>query len=554
MAERRKGQSIVLTYHSASTYRGPHRRQREARPQATEAGRRMLAAGGNAADAFVAATMAEYVVAEGGTSIAGTLGALVLDGKSGTVRFLDADYNQVLHSRGLWRRRDGLIGLWKDRIGKATLVPGALGGLEELSQKYGRLGFARALEPAVELAANGFPISNFYSAVIGWSAKMLRRSAYGRSTFFRRDGAPLRPGEILRQPEVARFLTNVQSEGAAYMYSGAWADECVAAVGERGGRMTLDDLERWKPAWHEPWRISYRGYDLFAPSGRQFGGIWVNLALLALEDAHLGSGEHFSRDADALEVIVRTAREAWAERSWFEDPARLDDRKFIASRITRSYAKAIAERVRKRRRTSSAGSGGSHSYHVITADADGNVVTGTNTIASLPWGHGTFVQGIPLNVTGLVPSRCAPGERIVNALTGYVGLRDGVFQFATGAFTNCVLETNLQFLVNLIDYQLPADRAAALPRFGTFPHSLAGAIDHRSNWLDPAVDASMVNTLRRRGLRLRQSGPLVGTGLDVGLGAIVARSANGRLAGALAPWPGLNTPWRRESRPVKARR
>jgi gamma-glutamyltranspeptidase/glutathione hydrolase len=397
-------------------------------------------------------------------------------------------------------------------------------------------------------------LSDFYAAVIAWSAKMLGRSDYGRKTFFRRDGHPKRGGDILRQPEVASFLTRVQRDGSDYMYCGEWATACVAAVQDRGGRMTLEDLRRWRPVWHEPWRISYGGHDVYAPAGRQYGGIWVGLALLALEEAHLGTGEHFSRDADALEVIVRTARETWAERAWFENPDRLDDRDFIASRLTPSYARTIAERVRKRRSAAAGARAGSHSYHVITADDAGSAVTGTNTIQSLPWGTGTFVQGIPLNLTALLPSRCRPGERIVNSMTMHVGLRDGVFQFATGAFTNSLLEANLQFLVNLLEYGLPADRVTALPRFGTFPHSLSGKIDRGSNWLDPEIDPAIVRSLRRRGVRLRQNGPLVGTGLDVGLGAVVSRGANGKLAGSLAPWPGLNAKWRREALPVKSRR
>ena len=114
---------------------------------------------------------------------------------------------------------------------------------------------------------------------------MLRRSDYGRKTFFRRDGHVKRAGDILRQPELARFLTHVQREGSAYMYSGEWASACVAALGERGGRMTLEDLGRWRPAWHEPWRISYGGYDLLSPAGRQYGGIWVALALFAAAES-----------------------------------------------------------------------------------------------------------------------------------------------------------------------------------------------------------------------------------------------------------------------------
>lgn len=543
---------MVVSYHSPRLIRGI---PGAPRPQASEAGEGLLQAGGNAADAFVAATLAEYVVAEGGTSLAGTLGALVYHAPTGKIEYLDADYNHVADPKGRWAGWDALVHtFWRDRSGKAVLVPGALGGLEELSSKYGRLGFARALEPAIQLAREGFPISEFYSAVIGWSRRVLKRSEYGRRTFFRSDGHPLRPGDILRQPELAAFLEATAREGSAYMYSGSWSKQCVQAVQSRGGRMSEADLRAWRPAWHEPWTIRYRGYDLHSSSGRQYGGIWVNLALLALEHTDLASLGHFSRSADGLEAVVRTVRETWEERRWFEDPTCLDDREFVRARLTPAYASEIWRRAWQRGRPQHPPSGaGSHSYHIITADAAGSVVTGTNTIQSLPWGGGTFVEGIPLNQTGFLASRSGPGERVVNALTMHLGFRDGRLQLATGAFTNSLLETNLQFLLNLIDYGLPAEEAVSRPRFGTFPHDLRRRIDTESNWLDSDVDASIARTLGERGVRMVQRGALVNTGLDVGLGVAAARRPDGTLEGAVAPWPGLTAPWR-EVEPVKRRR
>jgi gamma-glutamyltranspeptidase/glutathione hydrolase len=543
---------VVVTYHSARALRG----ERDTPPgiQATEAGTRLLEAGGNATDAFVAATLAEYVVAEGGTSLAGTLGALVFDARTNRVEYVDADYNQVLNPNSTWTWWDTIVhAFWRDRSGKAVLVPGALGGLEALSRKHGRLGFARALEPAIQIAEQGFPVSEFYAALIAWSSGILKRSEYGRRTFFRADGSPLRPGDTLKQPELASFLRAVARDGAAYMYTGEWARGCVRAVQETGGLMTEEDLRRWTPVWREPWKITYRGYDLYAPSGRQYGGIWVDLALRALEHADLKAMGHFSRRADPLELVLQTARHAWAERTWFEDPARLDDRQFVADKLASAPAE-IWHRVRDRQLANPLPTTGTHSYHIIVADSDGNVVSGTNSIQSLPWGAGTFVQGVPLNQTGLLPSRTGPGERVVNAFSLHLAFRDGQFRFATGAFTNALVETNLQFLLNLIDYRLPPAEAVSLPRFGTFPHDLKGWVDTKSNWLDPNVDASIADTLRARGLRVVQSGPLVGTGLDTGLGLVLARQDDGTFMGAAAPWPGLTAPWQPGTTPVKPRK
>jgi gamma-glutamyltranspeptidase len=223
----------------------------------------------------------------------------------------------------------------------------------------------------------------------------------------------------------------------------------------------------------------------------------------------------------------------------------------VESRLTPGHTKAIWDRVHQVLPPGGAARRGSHSYHIIVVDRHGNVATGTNTIQSLPWGDGTFVQGIPLVQTGYLPSRSGPGERRVDALTMHLGFRDGNFRFATGAVTAALLETNLQFLLNLIDYDLPPHEAASLPRFGTFPHDLRGKLDEGSNWLDPAIPDEVVRQLESRHLSFVRKGPLVGTGLDTGLGAIVAVQRDGSLAGATAPWPGLTVPWRLGVEPVK---
>jgi gamma-glutamyltranspeptidase / glutathione hydrolase len=527
--------SIVVTYH----------------PHATQAGEEVLAAGGNAFDAFVAATLAEYVVAEGGTSIAGPLGALIFDTKTKEVAYLDADFNEVKDPKGKWSTWDGMVTwLGFNRTGKAVLVPGALAGLEEMSRRYGNLSFDRLVQPALKLARDGFPLSESYAVVIQWSSKVLKRTDYGRRTFFR-SGQPLRPGDTLKQPELAEFLSKVAGHGAAYMYRGDWAKECVRVVRSRRGRMTEEDLASYRPSWHKPWTIRYRGYDVYAPSGRDWGGLWVNLALLALENTDLAGMGHYSRSVDALEVVVRTARQVWQELPWLEDPHILEDRAAVESRLTSNHAKEIWNRVNQKLQAGTAARRGSHSYHIIVVDKHGNIVTGTHTIQSLPWGHGLFVEGIPLTYMGYVPSKSGPGERRLDALTMHLGFRDGKFRFATGAITAALLETNLQFLLNVIDYELPPDQAASLPRFGTFPHDLRGKVKAGSNWLDPDIPEEIVHQLERRGLSFVRKGPMVCTGLDTGLGAIVAVQPDGSLVGATAPWPGLTAPWRPCAEPIK---
>jgi gamma-glutamyltranspeptidase / glutathione hydrolase len=512
-------QELVLSYH----------------PRATQIGLETLQSGGNAVDAFVAATMAEYVLAEGGTSMAGQVGALVYDANKRMVEYLDAGYNNVGQPNGIWKKDN-------DPLGKTFPVPGAVAGLEALVDRYGTKKFADLIEPAAVLARDGFPITSFYATMIAWRAQELRHSDYFQKTYMP-EGKALQAGDTLRQPEVAAFLAALQEQGSAYMYRGQWAKQLVQTVGERGGLMTANDLASYQAAWHKPLKASYRNVEIYTSSGRNLGGVWTLLALKALEHVDIRKLGHFSESADALEIVVRTARETWAE-SWIFDYRRLDDRKFVDSRVTSEYAAQIWSRVARALPKRPVTKKGSHSYHIIVIDKQGNAVTGTNTYQqTLPWGAGIFVQGIflpDLRLSLAYPVEVPPGSRRMDGVTMHMVLERGALRFASGTIADSILEASYQYLVNLIDYQMNAEEAVSSPGFGTFPHDMSfSGMEWTSNWLSPRIDPSIVDILKKRGLNFRQEGPLVGTGVDSGLGGVAIVHPDGTVEGETAPWPGL---------------
>ena len=524
--------------------------------QATEAGIAMLERGGNAFDAFVAATMAEYVVAEGGTSLAGSLGVLVYDANKEEIRYLDAEFNDVRSMRGRWRTGDPL--------GKALLVPGAPAGLEELSTRYGRVSFAECLQPAIRLARDGFPLTDLYCRNVELAIGALRSTEYGRRTFFRR-GMPHDSGSTLRQPDLAALLERLARSGAAEMYRGAWGAEFVKAARAQGSFMKKRDLRAYGATWHEPWRATYRGYTVYTCSGRTFGGLWTLLGLKVLEYADLARLGHFSASSAALEMLTRTIRELWQEY-WLFDYRLLADEELITARLSAEYGARLWTRVREAAAVTARARAGSHSYHIIAIDGDGNVASGTNTHESLAWGSGVFVQGVPLPASGYLPWSIRPGERRLSPFAIALAFEEGALRFATGAFASSILEASLQFLINLLEYGLPPRQAATLARVGTYPHDPADYLSAAAgrgnantvaevrNWLDARVPADIVAQLERRGLdfapsaawRRRTARRHERTSgaerrrveVDTGLGALLSVSPDGILDGAVAPWPG----------------
>jgi gamma-glutamyltranspeptidase / glutathione hydrolase len=508
---------IVLAYHA----------------EAREAGEAILRAGGNAFDAFVAAVAAENVLAEGASTLAGSLGVLVYRAKEGQVTYLDADFNSPLDPAGYATIND-------PKLGKAMLVPGAPAGLEALATRYGKLPFSELLQPAIKLAEDGFAVTHVMALAIAWSHKILKKTKYGRSTFYR-DGKPLKMGETLRQPEVADFLRRLGKEGSAYVYNGDWGDRFLSVVEANGGCLTAKDLTEYSVKWPAPWATTYRGHTIHSSSGRSYGGLWVLLALKILEHANLPSTPRYWEDADALEQMIRISREVWSEPDIF-DYRVLDDPEIVQGLLRPEHTSSIWERVRRKDPINFMGVTGSHSYHITVTDDEGNIASGTTTINSGPWGDGIFVEGIPLPNSGRIPWNTKPGQRRLGAFSIHLALEDGRPRFSVGSISDSLMEASFQFLVKLIDYQMSVRDVVSTPRFGTFPNR--GLTKRRplkldTNFLDPRVEKGIVKTLKARGVKCQQTGLI-----DIGLGIVARLGTEGKVEGITAPFGYLSDPFK----------
>jgi gamma-glutamyltranspeptidase/glutathione hydrolase len=413
------------------------------------------------------------------------------------------------------------------------------------------------------------------------SAKALRADDYGRATFFRL-GMPLEAGDVVRQPELASVLTELARHGASYMYTGEWATRFLKVAQSHGGLIAPSDLSGYRAVWRVPWQTSYRGYTVHASSGTSFGGPWSLLALKALEHTQLAPLGHPSQSARAMELVLRTARQVWSE-PWIFDYDRLQNPKFVASKLTSEYASGVWRRVENEAGSMAVPKAGSHSYHIIVVDKEGNIASGTNTHESLGWCDGLFVDGVLLPSSGYLPWSIRPGERRLSPFTLHMVGRDDAVRFAAGSFSTGILEASLQFLVNLIDYRLSPQEASSKPRFGTFPNSpesfmsAEGAsknptLKAESNVLDSRIGSSFAAELEGRGLsvvpdsaqrrweereceRLSKEGfACTRTAVDTGLGTLVAIRADGTVEGATAPWPGVTSPLREPASPAAAGR
>ncbi len=281
-------------------------------PLATAAGLEILAKGGNAADAAVAAGAALNVTEPTSTGIGGDMFAL----------YFSADTKRVTALNGSGRAPAALTLDRLKREGFSTLepfhaytvtVPGACAGWFDLIEKHGSLSMGEILAPAIRLASEGFPVAPVTSYFWGRGAQRQLASAPNGHELTIGGRGP-NPGEIFRNPGLARTFHEIAEGGASAFYQGKIAEAIIAVLKEAGGCMSMDDLAEHTSTWEEPISVDYRGLRVYEcpPNGQ---GITALIALNLLEGFDLASLELLS--VERLHLMIEAMRLAFADASWY---------------------------------------------------------------------------------------------------------------------------------------------------------------------------------------------------------------------------------------------
>jgi gamma-glutamyltranspeptidase/glutathione hydrolase len=470
-------------------------------PHAADAGRRILAAGGNAADAAIATALALAVTLPSAGNLGGG-GFLLLRKASGEALFLDfreraplAATRDMYVGPGGRITRDNLIG-WR-----ASGVPGTVRGLELLHKKFGTRPWAELAAPAVELAAKGFPVSWELADSLRAAGRPARNDQ-GLSTLteggvlaqfpeskriFLRDGKFFAPGEIFTQPDLARTLARIQ-KNAADFYEGESAKRLAAEMAKHGGLITLEDLRAYKAVERAPLRGAYKGYDILGAAPPASGGAGLLHILGILE----GSG--YERDgpnsAYALHWLAEAMRRFYADRGhYFGDP---DFVKVpLRGLLSPEYIARRRASIDPRRATPSAqlGPGDPAPYesgettHLSVVDKDGNAIALTYTLNG-GYGSGVTIPGLGVlmnnnmdnfaaqpglaNNYGLIQgdaNAIAAGKRPVSSMTPAIISRDGRLVLVIGAPGGTRITTGVaQAALNVLDFGMNLQDAIDAPR------------------------------------------------------------------------------------------
>ena len=457
-------------------------------PLGSAAGAEMLASGGNAVDAAVAALLTLTVVEPMMVGIAGggiahvrlpdgrhaIVDAMSCAGRAARPAMFKPDPDAPPRATDAVGRRN-LVGP------SAVAVPGNLAGWCLLHERFGRLPFADLAEPAIRAAARGYPAGHYLAGAVAEHAADLAADAE-IARIFLPGGAPLAAGARVAMPDYAESLRLVQREGAGTLHGGALGAALVdrlATGGPDAGHVTADDLAAYRVVERDAIVGRYRGHAVAGPPPPASSGVHVAQMLNMLEAFDLRAmGFGTPETAHLLAEVIRIA---------FEDRrAASGDPDFVAVPVARYVSKEYAAEARGRLRPGGGQVGGTpaaprpgegaHTTHVTVADRDGMVVCATHTLNGL-FGARFMVPG-----TGIVPNNymsnydphpgralsVAPGKRVPTSMAPMIVLRDGRPRFALGLPGGVrIFPSAMQAIVNLIDHGMSLQEAVEAPRVWT---------------------------------------------------------------------------------------
>jgi gamma-glutamyltranspeptidase/glutathione hydrolase len=467
-----------------------------ANPWATKAGVAILAARGSATDAAIAAQMVLNLVEPQSSGIGGGAFVVTFDAAAQRVQAWDGRETAPAAARSGRFMQGGSALEFADAVnsGRSVGTPGLLRVLALMHEQHGRLPWADLFEPAIDLAEQGFPVSERLHALLaGQDALRAQRAA--ASYFYDERGVPWPVGHRLRNPALARTLRKIAVHGPRAFYEGPIAQRMVDAVAAHNvpGDLALQDLAGYQALERDPLCGIYKVYLVCGMPPPSAGPLTV-LQMLGIL-SHTPLADLTSDSLQAVHLFAEAGKLAFADRdAYVADPDFVDvpvqallHQEYLASRarlIRMDKAMAAAPAGNPARLLSVPSPGNTpelpSTTHVVAVDADGNVVSMTSTIESA-FGSKIFVDGFLLNNQltdfsltdvdahgALVRNRVEPGKRPRSSMAPMLVLKEGRPVVAIGspggsAIINYVAKT----LLGVLDWKMNIQEAISLPNRGS---------------------------------------------------------------------------------------
>jgi len=353
--------------------------------ESSEIGVKILQAGGNAADAAIAVSMAVGVTEPFGSGLGGKAVILYYEKSTGKVHFIES-LDQAPNSFPVETFRKA-SDKTKSRSFQAVCTPGLVPGMWEFHQRFGRQSWASLVLPAAQVAREGYVIDAHSAAIYGRSRSALRSNSETRKLYTAEGNVPA-IGDRMSNPELAATLERLAHNGIAEFREGATAHMLAKGMADGGGWMTLDDLQSYEPRSHKPLFAKWNQYEIYTASSPVAGGATVLMSLLAMEASR---GDLDSLSPERLDLLGRVLRSTYPRvfRSFGDEDSREEGRGEAFSReaireLKKAVAKPLPPSTANYLTPQSADelSGLRSTTHFVVVDAEGNVASITQSLSS----------------------------------------------------------------------------------------------------------------------------------------------------------------------------
>lgn len=439
-------------------------------PSASQAGAMILADGGHAVDAAIAANAVMGVVAPMMNGVGGDLFALVFDATTGQLHGINASG---------WAPAGLSLDVVKD-LGSmpqsgihAVTVPGAVAGWALVRDRFGRKSFSEILAAAIRAAADGFPVAEMTAAEWAGRELMLSSEPAAARTFLPGGRSP-RVGEIFRNPDLAWTYRQIAAHGGNGFYDGEIAHRLLACSRQQGGTLTAADLAEFTAEWVEPISTTYRGWtiDELPPNGQ---GIAALLMLNILE--HFPMAEHGHNSADALHAMIEAKKLAYADMIRHVADPRCRAVPTTAL-LSKAYARDRARLIDPARANDDVSAGtlpteGGDTTYLSVVDRSGNMMSLIQSnFASfgsglVPDGVGFVLhnRGALFSLDPTHPNVLAPRKRPLHTIIpGFMSRGEVRIAFGIMGGWNQA-QAHAQFVSNVVDYGMNIQAALEAARF-----------------------------------------------------------------------------------------
>jgi gamma-glutamyltranspeptidase/glutathione hydrolase len=449
-------------------------------PLASQAGAMILAHGGNAVDAAIAANAVMGLVAPMSNGIGGDLFAIVFEAKTGRIYGLNASGWAPKDLTIEFLKSQNLIE--KDAAGSAIMpkkgihtvtVPGAVDGWFALQKRFGSKSIAELLAPAIHYAEDGFPIAEMVAGRWTAGAALMKKNGPGLITYYPWH-VPPKVGDVFRNPDLARSYRMLANEGRDVFYKGSIAQSILTVEEEMGGKMSLEDMTEYSSEWVDPISTKYRDWTVYElpPNGQGLAA----LAMLNIMDSFpLHDFGHNS--TNALHVMIEAKKLAYADLLKYVGDPRTSEAP-VRGMLSKEYGRERAQKIIPGHANCDVTAGkppgsGNDTIYLSVVDRDGNMVSliqsnyeifGSGIVAP-GTGFALHNRGALFSVDPGSPNALAGRKRPLHTIIPAF-MTNGDVRVAFGIMGGWnQSQAHAQFVSNIVDHGMNVQQAMEAARF-----------------------------------------------------------------------------------------